>query len=582
MTDVDKAPSLEEQYTNAAVELETLAKATFPDLHIDDREKFRKTTEVIASLLRKTAHEFGKYDQMIESQGKSHDKLLNRVHELSTVRSSQDWAELMGKFSKLVERDKEVGAESAPVMVAVLTEILKAQRHIIDQETQIEELQTKTKLVDKAAVDQEPVLKRVESFKRTLQKCYDDTMRHAAKNTTPSGVAKKRIETLLGEGCALVDELTNTIKTKQHMLIEAGENAVKEAELLSATQAECTELLKQKEELGFKVTALETELQETYNKFDAARGELDRQNEELDSLRVNYAECLGRLFKAKILSPNEIYKVGVKFLPQVTSTPEHDGFYLVNPEWHEKVVSALELNLEERHARRSYESVLLASVVALHNSNYPVKGDKEVSVIVAWDGFLSRSDLKSPTFSTGTVPLFRRPENNTNEWLDLVLSLGNKSGIEINDRDVGLDAVTEQVVSGTTVGRKQTGTEEEPKASASHGDPEPTIFAKAQPHMHLGAFTLSEEFIVWYNVNVGLVDNDMNELQARNDFRTYLGDKIAKFLTLEATPLVVIDWDAAAITGFINFLCPELSKVNRLIMNQIADGLPVMFQGAYL
>lgn len=540
-------------------------------LPLQEHVVFQKELSVVAGLLRRVGHQLYKQDQIIEVTGKSHDKMLARVNELSTVRSSQEWAALMSDFGKLVGRDKEVGAESAPIMEAVLCEVLKMQRHIIDQETQIEELQTKTKLVDKSAVDQEPVLKRVELFKRTLQKCYDDTMRHAARNTAPSGVAKKRIETLLGEGCALVDELINTIKTKQHMLIEAGENAVKEAELLSATQTECSELLKQKEELGFKVTALETELQDAYNKFDAARGELDKQEEELTSLRTNYAECLSRLFKAKILSPNEIYKVGAKFLPQVTFTPEQDGFYSVNPEWHKKVVSALELNLEERHARRSYESVLLASVAALHNSNYPVKGNKEVTIIVAWDGYLSRNDCKSPTFTTGTLPLFKSTQGDRYKMTDLPGDRG-----EVVEIQPCID------VAGASVKREQTGTEEGPKASASHGDPEPTIFAKAQPHIHLGAFTLSEEFIVWYNVNVGLVDNDMNELQARNDFRTYLGDKIAKFLTLEATPLVVIDWDAAAITGFINFLCPELSKINKLIMNQIADGLPVMFQGAYL
>lgn len=565
MTDVDKAPSLEEQYTNAAVELETLAKATFPDLHIDDREKFRKTTEVIASLLRKTAHEFGKYDQMIESQGKSHDKLLNRVHELSTVRSSQDWAELMGKFSKLVERDKEVGAESAPVLVAVLTEILKAQRHIIDQETQIEQLQQRRQHEVRVLSDEKPLTKRVERFERGIQTMFN-SMQSSQKNdmaVPPLGVTKAK--NTLTQSCLLVRDLMDLLKVRGDKLVALTENAMQETEILSAAQVECSELKAKNHNLEELVKCTESYLEDAQVKINAMADGAVAKDEELITLRTNYAECLGRLFKAKIMRPEEVYTKGALFLPQVTFTPENDGFYEVNPEWHDKVVKDLGLDLHGAAERRTYESVLIASVARLHNNNYPVVdgAKQEITVVVAWDAYLS-VDRKSPTFSTGKLPLFKpAPET-------LTFSYQADHGWENNDNredsgkdDVGLDTVVDQPV-----------VEDEPA--------EPAVLAKHQTYIGHNLYTINREFVIWFSKYKAKGKHGLDELYARNDFRTYLSDKIRKFIGINILPVVVIDWDAAAIQRDLNFICLPLDPYRDMILKQLDDNLHPMHDGVTL
>lgn len=546
MSEVTKAPSLEEQFEAAASDVEKIAN-NLSALPQADQVVFRKDLGVVVGLLRRVAHELYKQDQVIESMGKSHDKLLARVHELSTVSGTQEWADLMARFGKLVERDKEVGAESAPLLQAVLVEILKAQRNIIDLETQIKELKTKGRFMAKPLEKREALEKRVGKFKRSLQTMFNSMQSSDKADMAVPPRAVMRGEKTLGDGCALVEELIEQIKSRDEGLIEAAETAMKETELLSATQVECGELQKTNHELGERVKCLDSYLEDAQVKINNMAEELLTKDEELSSLRINYAECLSRLFKAKIMRPEELYSKGALFLPQVTFTPENDGFYEVNPEWHDKVVNDLELDLKDPGHRRTYERVLIASAARLHNNNYPVAdGDKqEITVVVAWDAYFSFA-RKSPTFSTGKLPLFK-PAMET-----MVFSYQADNGWEKNDKK---DAVLSDV-----------------EATSSYGDVEPPVLDMAQPHIDIGLYTISKQFVVWFNANKSRGEADMNELYTRNDFRTYLSEKVKRFLDHTKIPVVVIDWDAAAITGLLNFMCPELDEKAPLIIRQLSEG----------
>lgn len=563
MTDVNKAPSMEEQYNNAAGELENLVKATLPDLHNTDRESFRNITDRVLGLLRRTAHEFYKQDQMISDLGNKHDKLLNRVHELTTVRGSQSWADLMAQFSKHVEGNK--GNELHPMLASVLTEILKAQRHIVDQETQIEELQKRRQHDTRLLSEEEPLSKRVERFERGLQTMFN-SMQSSQKNdmaVPPRGVTKAK--NTLTQGCQLVRDMMDLLKARGNSLVEATENAIKETDLLVASQAECSELKAKNHDLEELVKCTESYLADAQAKIDAMAVDSGAKDKELINLRTNYAECLSRLFKAKIMRPEELYSKGALFLPQVTFTPENDGFYEVNPEWHDKVVKDLELDLKDPGHRRTYERVLIASAARLHNNNYPVAdGDKqEITVVVAWDAYLS-VDRKSPTFSTGKLPLFKPAERET-----LTFSYQADNGWEKNDKkDVGLGDVAEN----------NTGDDQ----PAEEAPAEPLLLSMAQSYIGHNLYTISREFVIWFSKYKTKGQSGLDELYVRNDFRTYLSEKLAKFIGINILPVVIIDWDAAAITGDLNFMCLPLDPYRSTMLGQLKEGVHPEHKGVKL
>ena len=557
-------PSFGEQFETAASNLEKLQELVLRDAHIQDREAFRNNITTTTKLLRHVAHELIKQDQVIEAGGKSFNKLLAQVHELTIVRSSEEWAELMAKFSKLVERDKEVGAESAPVMTAVWGEILKAQRHIIDQETKIEELQQRRQHEVRVLSEEEPLSKRVERFKRGLQTMFN-SMQSSQKNdmaVPPRGVTKAK--NTLTQGCQLVQDMMDLLKVRGDKLVELTENAMKETEILSASQVECSELKAKNHDLEELVKCTESYLADAQAKIDAMAVDSGAKDEELITLRTNYAECLGRLFKARVMRPEELYSKGALFLPQVTFTPENDGFYEVNPEWHDKVVNDLKLDLHNPVDRSAYECILIASAARLHNNNYPVvDGDKqEITVVVAWDAYLS-VDRKSPTFSTGKLPLFKPAEHET-----VVFSYQADNGWEKNDKkDVGLDDVDNQGSSEEVV-------VDEPK--------EPLLLSKVQSYIGQNLYTISEEFVIWFSKYKSRTKAGLGELYVRNDFRTYLSEKIAKFIGIGITPVVVIDWDAAAITGSLNFICLALDPYRSTMLGQLKEGVHPEHKGVKL
>jgi hypothetical protein len=562
MTDVNKAPSMEEQYNNAAGELENLVKATLPDLHITDRESFRNITDRVLGLLRRTAHEFYKQDQMISDLGNKHDKLLNRVHELTTVRGSQSWADLMAQFSKHVEGNK--GNELHPMLASVLTEILKAQRHIVDQETQIEELQKRRQHEARVMADEEPLNKRIERFKRGIQTMFN-SMQSSQNNgmaIPPRGVT--RAKNTLEQSCLLVQDLADMLRSRGGKLVELTENAMRETELLSAAQVECSELKAKNHQLEELVKCTESYLEEAQAKINAMADASVAKDEELVTLRTNYAECLGRLFKARVMRPEELYSKGPLFLPQVTSTPENDGFYEVNPEWHDKVVNDLKLDLHNPADRRIYECILIASAARLHNNNYPVVdgAKQEITVVVAWDAYLS-VDRKSPTFSTGKLPLFKpAPETMT-------FSYRADDGWEKSDKkDVGLGDVAES----------NTGDDQ----PAEEAPAEPLLLSMGQSYIGHNLYTISREFVIWFSKYKTKGQSGLDELYVRNDFRTYLSEKLAKFIGINILPVVIIDWDAAAITGDLNFMCLPLDPYRSTMLGQLKDGVHPEHKGVKL
>lgn len=574
MTEVNKAPSLEEQYRNAAERLESLVRITLPDLHITDRGGFRKNVDLILGLLRNTAAEFEKYDRMIESTGKSHDKLLNRVHELTTVRSSQSWADLMAQFSAYVEHNK--GSELHPMLAAVMDEIIKTQCHVVAQETQIEELQKRRQHEVRVLSDEEPLIKRIERFKRGIQAMFNSlqSSQNNGMAIPPRGVT--RAKNTLDHSCLLVQDLVDLLKARGDKLVELTENAMKETDNLTAIRTECDELKAKNQALEELDKCNESYLEDARAKINAMAEDACAKDKELINLRTSYTECLDRLFKAKVLRPGEIYNVGPLFLPQVTFTPENDGFYEVNPEWHNKVVGGLNLDLHGPADRRAYEMVLTSAVARLHNDSYPVAegGKEKITVVVAWDAYLS-VDRKSPTFSTGKLPLFKHEGNN---HLDKVFE-GLCEAIGLDEKRIA--SLGGEVISDTTVSG-QVDTEEKSVVAAAFGDIEPSIFDRVQLYIKHGAFTLSKQYVVWYNCNLAKGEGNLDELIARTSFRNHLANKIANYLGVEPTPLLVIDWDVAAITGNICFICPELEKVSQSILKQLNEGLRVMSNGIEL
>lgn len=563
MTEVNKAPSLEEQYRNAAERLESLVRITLPDLHITDREGFRKNVDLILGLLRNTAAEFEKYDRMIESTGKSHDKLLNRVHELTTVRSSQSWADLMAQFSAYVEHNK--GSELHPMLAAVMDEIIKTQCHVVAQETQIEELQKRRQHEVRVLSDEEPLIKRIERFKRGIQSMFNSlqSSQNNGMAIPPRGVT--RAKNTLEQSCLLVQDLVDLLKARGDKLVELTENAMKETDNLTAIRVECNELKAKNQALEELDKCNESYLEDARAKINAMVEDACAKDKELINLRTSYTECLDRLFKAKVLRPGEIYNVGPLFLPQVTFTPENDGFYEVNPEWHNKVVGGLNLDLHGPADRRAYEMVLTSAVARLHNDSYPVAegGKEKITVVVAWDAYLS-VDRKSPTFSTGKLPLFKHEGNN---HLDKVFE-GLCEAIGLDEKRI---ASLGKQAGDDPVASEQVDTEEKPVAEEEPA--EPRLLAKYQPYTGHNLYTINREFVIWFSKYKTKGEQGLDELYARNDFRTYLSDRIRKFIGINILPVTIIDWDAAAINGDLNFMCLPLDPYRDSIVKQLNEGL---------
>lgn len=406
---------------------------------------------------------------------------------------------------------------------------------------------------------------RVSKFKQILQQCCDDTLRHAAKNTAPSGVAKKRIEKALGIGCELVENMLDLVKAKDAELISFGEKAAMALSVTTSIETDNVALKAKNQALEELDKCNESYLEDARAKINAMVEDACAKDKELINLRTSYTECLDRLFKAKVLRPGEIYNVGPLFLPQVTFTPENDGFYEVNPEWHNKVVGGLNLDLHGPADRRAYEMVLTSAVARLHNDSYPVAegGKEKITVVVAWDAYLS-VDRKSPTFSTGKLPLFKHEGNN---HLDKVFE-GLCEAIGLDEKRI---ASLGKQAGDDPVASEQVDTEEKPVAEEEPA--EPRLLAKYQPYTGHNLYTINREFVIWFSKYKTKGEQGLDELYARNDFRTYLSDRIRKFIGINILPVTIIDWDAAAINGDLNFMCLPLDPYRDSIVKQLNEGL---------
>jgi len=412
-----------------------------------------------------------------------------------------------------------------------------------------------------------PVEDRIFRAKRSLQEAVN-AMRTSKESAKPVGArAVGRANKLLADACKLLDDIFDDHKVLDGIILKLKEDHPREiAELrrlieeregqYNALRDEVTESCNAQHramrdnantvsDLQSKLLLAEEHVKKAQNTGMELAEELDHEiakhketQSRLDSLQINYCECLERLFKAHIMKPDELYRVAEKFLPQVTIAGD-DGFYQVNPDWHTKVVVDLELRLDTIEHRRKYERVLLASVCALYTRNFQTEERKEITTMVAWDTFFAES-LVSPIFSVGTVELFPKP----------------KSGAGYKDVLSQYNGMEDLAVVGDHCGDQTTPTPGDVKAPSE----EPSIFAKDQTWVDRGLFTISEEWVSWAYNNAG-IPNEVEDLYKRNAFRTVLSERVRWLVKTESAPVVVIDWDGAAIMRSLNFSCLMLSDL---------------------
>jgi len=412
-----------------------------------------------------------------------------------------------------------------------------------------------------------PVEDRIFRVKRSLQEAVN-AMRTSKEAAKPVGArAVGRANKLLADACKLLDDIFDDHKVLDGIILKLKEDHPREiAELRRLIEerevqyntlrdevtANCNEQHRTMRDhantvadLQSKLLLAEEHVKKAQNTGMELADELDHEmakhketQSRLDSLQVNYAECLERLFKARLMKPAELFRVAEKFLPEVVLEDSPTGFYVINPEWHKKVVDDLELDLNKPGHRNDYTKLLVIAVCALYNKRFQVKGDKAISCVVCWDNFLiSNAPPSSPTFSAGSVSLFPAPQR-------AVDVLSQYAGVEplITDEPTKDGSVFVSV--GVGVDSK-----------------EPSIFAKDQTWVDRGLFTVNPEWVSWAYNNAG-IPNEVQELYKRNALRTVLSERVRWLVKTERVPVVVLDWDGCAIMGgCLNFSCVELTDL---------------------
>lgn len=420
-----------------------------------------------------------------------------------------------------------------------------------------------------------PVEDRIFRTKRLMQEVVN-AVRTSKESGKPMGARNtSKANAVLADVCGLLDDIFSDNKVLDGIILKLKEDhprdiaemrrLIEEREVMyNSLREEVTENCnaqhqiqldhaKEKSDLQTKLLAAEQHIKDIRNLgLEAANDLMDKAQElrnvqaELESLQVNYTECLERLFKARLMKPAELFRVAEKFLPEVVLEDSPTGFYVINPEWHKKVVDDLELDLNKPGHRNDYTQLLIIAVCALYNKRFQVKGDKAISCVVCWDNFLiSNAPPSSPTFSAGSVSLFPAPQR----AIDV---LSQYAGAEPLITDEPTKGELAFVPVGVGIDSK-----------------EPSIFAKDQTWVDRGLFTISEEWVSWAYNNAG-IPNEVEDIYKRNAFRTVLSERVRRLVKTERAPVVVIDWDGCVIMGSLNFSCPELSE----LANSYMDATP--------